>query len=320
MDFATKLAGNNHNGDFGWLENPQEVEATLATMPYPEITANMIGDLYENEEKTIVLSDVFRKLSAYPELGNYAPCGPQGIGDCVSFGTGGTLNYLQATEILTEGNIEGEEYQEMMTEALYALSRVDIGKQKGSYNDGSVGAWAAKAATDIACISRKLFDEVFPSGDKYGSSVYSAKRAKDWGANGVPDKLKAAAKQKYFAKTASLVTSYDQLKKLISNGYPVMVCSDQGFSLTRDDQGFAAPKGTWYHCMFFMGIRFDRPGALCAQSWGINSPTGPKVLNQPSNTFWVDQPVAQKMLNKRDSFTFAGFQGYKGKDLLNWVF
>ena len=61
------------------------------------------------------------------------------------------------------------------------MARVDIGGERGSYSDGAVGAWAAKAVSTIGTVSR---DVVGP---------YDGQRAKDWGAEGVPADIKAKA-------------------------------------------------------------------------------------------------------------------------------
>ncbi len=65
----------------------------------------------------------------------------------------------------------------------------------------------------------------------------------------------------------------------LSNGYPVTICTGQGFVLTRDADGFCSPKGTWGHCMLIGGVRFDRPGACILQSWGRDVPDGPDQLS-----------------------------------------
>ena len=185
---------------------------------------------------------------------------------------------------------------------------MEVGGQRGSYSDGSTGAWAAKAVTDYGTISRKVL------------GAYDPKRAKEWGAKGISDEYEKLAKT-HPIKTVSLVTTFTSARDSIANGYPVPVCSNQGFTMTRDRDGFCTPRGSWAHCMCFIGTRGgSRPGLCCLQSWGANTPDGPLALEQPDNSFWVDADVADRMLRARDSFTLSGFTGYPAQNILDWKF
>jgi hypothetical protein len=295
----------------GWIDNQPAVESVLAELPYPLFSS--AGRELLNQSATddpVLLYDIFREV-----IKSDPPSGPQAIGDCVSWGWGNLVNYVAAVQIhqqLKSGQLTAaeavaliEEYQEACTEAIYALSRVEVGGQRGSRSDGSVGAWAAKAVSTYGTLSRK----------KCGP--YSGQRAKDWGASGLPDNLEPEAKQ-HLIKTVSQVKSFDEAFAAIGNGYPVAVCSNQGFTMTRDSEGFCSPSGRWDHCMLFMARRSDRPGLCCSQSWGPKTPQGPLALNQPGNTFWVDAKVADRMLGQGDSFTGSQFQGYEAQDLVSW--
>jgi hypothetical protein len=58
------------------------------------------------------------------------------------------------------------------------------------------------------------------------------------GRGGVPDEVRQKAAQ-HKVKTSSLVRTYAELEDALANGYPVTVCSNQGFTLQRDAQGSA---------------------------------------------------------------------------------
>lgn len=279
----------------GWLNVPAEVEkhsSFTKLLSTPRL-----------EEKEVLLYEAYRRA-----LNRDPIKGPQGIGDCVSWATASFVNHLSAIEIL---NGEAEEFQEAATEVIYALSRVEIGGQRGSFSDGSTGIWAMKALQTKGTLSRKYLQERIGKGD------YDKNRAKQWGASGLPDELEPDA-LKHLVKTVSFVKSFEQAASAIQNGYPVVVCSDQGFSMTRDSRGFAAPRGTWYHAMLFNAVRFDRPGLCCMQSWGANVPDGPLDKGQPDNSFWVDAKVADRMLAQGDSFTGSQFDGYPAQDVISW--
>jgi hypothetical protein len=317
--------------NFGWIEAPHEVESVMATLPTPLMTTSNTPDTQEN--KNVFLYDIFRKI-----VGKDPPKGPQRIGDCVSWGWGNLTNYIAALQIYTalqpaglvtlpDVAIVGEaeyrkaeearslivgEYQEAATEAIYALSRVEIGGQRGSYSDGSVGAWAAKAVSTMGTLSRKYLESKGLGGD------YDPRRAKEWGARGLPDELEPKARQ-HLVKTVSLVTSFEQAAALIQNGYPVAICSNRGFTMTRDAQGFCQPQGIWNHCMLLCAVRWDRPGCCISQSWGPNTPSGPLAFNQPDNTFWADASVIDYILKQRDSFTGSNFMDYPNQDIITWA-
>jgi hypothetical protein len=294
----------------GWIDNPPAVEQVLSMLPQPlfqDSGAELIRDV--QDDKPVLLYKFVRLCNN----GKDAPAGPQKIGDCVSFGWAALVNYIEATQIALGQNAA---FEEICTEAMYALARVEVGGQKGSYQDGAVGAWAAKAVVDFGTISRV---QKLPDGTSLGA--YDPKRAKDWGARGLPDNLEPTAKTRT-VKTVSMVKSFDEAKAAIINGYGIAVCSNRGFTMTRDKQGFCKPSGVWNHCMFFCGYRPDRPGLCCAQSWGPETPSGPLDLEQPANTFWVDAEVADGMLRQRDSFTGSQYQGeFKPQpELTDWTF
>lgn len=316
--------------DFGWIESPKEVERVCESLPTPFMTSEIAPDA--KGDTNALLYKFVRKI-----IGTDAPKGPQKIGDCVSWGWGNLVNYVMCLQIfkalklanlltvpdralmtagehkallLQRDQIVGQ-YEETATESIYALSRVEIGGQRGSYSDGSVGAWAAKAVSTKGLLSRDYLQKAGLGG------AYNPQRAKDWGAKGLPDNLEPDA-LKHTVKTVSMVTSVDQAIALIQNGYPVAICSNQGFNTTRDQQGFCRPQGIWNHCMLLVGYRSDRPGFCTSQSWGANSPSGPLDLEQPDNTFWQDAEVTERILRQRDSFTGSEFVDYPNQDLISW--
>jgi hypothetical protein len=279
----------------GWLHSPEEVEAVLSTMPRPlfaEAAPEIEGS---GENKTTLLYKAWKDV-----IGRYFPYPAQTIGCCVGRGFSEGIDLLECVEIAV--GKEAEVFTPTSHEAVYGMARVDVGGQRGSYEDGAVGAWAAKAVTLIGTVSQ---DVVGP---------YSDRLAKQWGAEGVPDEVKTRAAQ-HKVRTSSLVRTYAELEDALANGYPVTVCSDQGFSLQRDQQGFCRPEGRWMHCMVFVGVRTDRPGALTLQSWGMSVPSGPLDLDQPPNSFWADRQVVEHMLSMRDSWALSRFAGYPSQVL-----
>jgi hypothetical protein len=224
----------------------------------------------------------------------------QQIGDCVSFGHAHGNDLLQCIEI---GLGEPSIFEETDTEFIYGESRKVAGILSGQ--DGSYGAAAVKAMTTVGMLSRVMLG---------ADGGYSGDRAKRWGLSGPPANLEQKAGS-FKLGAAALVTQWSELVAAIQNGYPVTTCTGQGFTLTRDSDGFARVRGTWGHCMCIAGVRFDRPGACILQSWGPDCPTGPRGLDQPTFSFWVDQAVVERILAEGDSWALSKSPAFSQREL-----
>ena len=285
---------------FGWVDKPAEVENVMMSLPMP-----IFSDVYQplkdsGKGKVALLYDFVVKLT------KEFPVSHQTIGDCVSHGAACAINVLKATEIVLKKDIE-DWVAQTSTEDIYAGSRILIGNGRLGSGDGSVGAWAAQYVNIYGTLIRK----------KYGSidlSVYDGARAKEWGnpGNGTPRDLLVFSKE-HLVKTVSQVRTYEEARDAIANGYPVTVASNQGFTTTRDNDGFALASGNWGHQMCFTACddSFRRPGLLCQNSWGINWISGPTRHNQPLGSFWVDASTVNRMLAQNDSWAFSNFDGFK---------
>lgn len=287
----------------GWIDDQRAVEAYLAKLPEPLFADAAQSIQGSGAGKTVLLYEAARQV-----WGRDLDPGPQKIGDCVSWGFAGAVDLLACQEVL-KGEAEEHSWElRTCTEAVYALSRCEYGNLDGSMQDGSVGAWAAEAVTKGGTLSRKRLGE------------YDPRRAKQWGARGLPDELEPEAKE-HLVKTATLVTSFEQARDAIANGYPISVCSNQGFSQSRDKDGFCRPKGSWAHCMKWIAGRDDaRPGILNMNSWGNDSPRGPKGEHDiPDGSWWIDAEVVERMLRSRDTFALSQFDGYPAQTI-PWIF
>jgi hypothetical protein len=235
--------------------------------------------------------DVLGKYPAYPA---------QEIGDCVSFGHGHGNDLLQCIECRLGQPVE---YRETDTEFIYGASR-EVAGILGS-SDGSYGAAAVKAMTTIGLLSREMLGS---------DGTYSGDRAKAWGQTGPPQDVELKAVP-FKLGSAALVSTWEDLVAAITNGYPVTICTSQGFTLTRDSDGFCAASGTWGHCMLIAGVRFDRPGACIIQSWGPNMPNGATVLDQPDFSFWAEQAVIEQILGEGDSWALSKSPAFVKREL-----
>ena len=297
----------------GYVPDPAGAEAFVASLPRP--TLALAGPDLRAANEDVLL---------YPALLACSPTwrrGSQGnVGSCVGWGSSLAVDILAACDI--HWRKEAEAWKGRTIEAsLYGFSRVEArGQQSNTGGDGSTGFHAAKAIRDFGSLHY---------GVDYGGFVFQEQdkeaRDREWGRNGVPDKLEQFAKERRCSET-TLATSFEEAAAAISNGYPVVVCSGQGFSMSRDADGFCRAGGVWWHCMCLLGLRGGkRPGLLCANSWGDSNTVGkhyPETMPEAVRncSFWIDAEVCDRMLSGRDSYVYAGYSGFKTTQLPdNWL-
>ncbi len=289
---------------FGYLPDPEGAESFVATLPRPTLAS--AGPDLKSADRDVFLYEALLACSPGWRRGSQG-----NVGSCVGWGASLAVDVLAACDIVWRK--EPEAWLGRTIEAgVYGFSRVEArGQRSNNGGDGSTGFHAAKSVRDLGCLHY---------GVNYGGVVIAEtdKQARDreWGRDGVPDKLEPFAKERRCSET-TLATSFAEAAAAISNGYPVVVCSGQGFSMSRDADGFCKPGGVWWHCMCFIGVRFGkRPGLLCANSWGDSNTAGkhypddmPEAVRNCS--FWVDAEVCDRMLSGRDSYVYAGYNGFK---------
>lgn len=286
---------------FGWVDAPDEVRAVKASLPCPEFRATEAFRADYAGPDDVFLWDACRKVR-----GDLLPPRDQGnIGSCVAFATSSAVEHLICVQIAGGAR---EEYCDLAQEVIYGGSRVEIGGGRVR-GDGSTGAWAAKFVQDYGVLARGVYG-------RFDLTRYDVSRCREFGRAGVPDELEPLAKQHPVRAVAS-VGGWDECRAAIRNGYPVVVCSSQGFSMTRDADGFCRPQGTWMHAMAVVGVCGGRrPGAFLLNSWGGDAHSGPRGAGDPSPAgFWADASVLDRMLRQGDSWAFSGFTGFPARRL-----
>lgn len=289
----------------GWVDDPVAVAAVAAQQPFPTFGQTDAGRVAMADlPKSVFLWKA--ELILTGKIKSYS----QGqVGSCVSFGTNTAIRRTMAAEIVAG---ESEEYTDIAEEVTYAGSRVEVGGGRIS-GDGSIGAWAAEFVRKWGVVARAVHGQ-------YDLTAYSESRCRDWGRRGVPDDLEPLAK-KHSVQAITKVTNLDELKQALAQGYGVAVCSDQGFSMRRDENGVAQPSGSWAHCMCFDGY-YEDGGKLFVHdenSWGPNAHTGPVGWGDPPPSgFWCEGRVAERMLRQNDSWAFSRFAGFPARKL-SWI-
>jgi len=228
----------------------------------------------------------------------------QEIGDCVSHGFATGVDVLSTVQIASGSR---ERWAgNACSETIYGGCRVEIAKSTLRFSDGAMGSWAASWLRKYGNLVRKVYNV----GEGYDLRTYSGRRAKNYGRNGCPDPLEPIAKE-HPVQTTALIKTWSELCDVMANGYPVPVCSNQGFTSKRDSDGFLKPRGSWAHCMCIIGVDdTKRPGACIMNSWGSKWVSGPTRYGQPEGSFWADADVVEKMLGQGDSFALSSYLGF----------
>jgi len=300
--------GGTDGHSFGWLADQDQIAANLDPVRTTQFAATPAGQVAQGDEDVFLYRTV-RKVNArgppwYPNINQGS------VGCCVGAGSKHGTDVVQATAIASGQQFE---WKPASAEVIYSMSRIDVGGGQ-IRGDGSVGRWACEAMKNGALAPMEKIGA-------HDLTQFSPARARQWGSTGVPREVKDVAKG-HPVKGAALVKSAVDVKRAIGQSYPVVVCSDVGFNNrdgsvgTRDKDGFCAARGTWPHCMCFIGWRNgSRPGALCLNSWGDTAHGGPVWPDdQPVAAFWVEEATVQRMVSQGDSFALSDVQGFPARN------
>jgi hypothetical protein len=288
----------------GWVNDPDEVEAVVAALPEGErrFRDTPAGKAKLGPDDDVYLWDACRKVT-----GDLLPPRNQGgVGSCVAFATAAAVEHLLCVQIARDGM--RADFRPLAQEVIYGGSRVEVGGGR-IRGDGSVGAWAARFVRDWGVIARGVHMG-------YDLSSYSEERCRQYGRTGVPDPLEPLARDSPVKGVAKVTTGPEAVQAL-RQGYPLVVCSDQGFTMQRDADGFARPSGQWMHAMAVVGYQSSpRRGFFILNSWGATAHTGPLGKGSPSPAgFWADYRTVERMLSQGDSWAFSDATGFPQRPL-----
>jgi len=286
----------------GWVNDPEAVAVIAGAQPLPFFSMTAAND------REVIPSEVYLWKAREKLTGQPWPARNQGqVGSCVSFGTAAAVEATLAAEVLAG---EPESVRDICQEVIYAGSRVEVGGGR-IRGDGSVGAWAAEFVKRWGVIDRAIYGA-------YDLTTYEEARCRAWGKTGVPDDLEPEVR-KHPVQSITMVKTWDQAKQALASGYGIAVCSNQGFRMSRDAEGFARPSGSWAHCMSLLGYQTGRrEGGWICNSYGPNAHTGPVGAgNPPTCGFWADAATVDQMLQQGDSWAFSAVEGFPARRL-NW--
>jgi hypothetical protein len=309
-------------GNFGYTPNPEGSRQFLRELRQPYFS-DAGAEILDNAQGRDTFLWRYADRAHRQVYGK--PYGPwkQGIGDCVSFGFALSAYVGQAVDFC-EGELP-EPPLLVATEPLYGGSRCESrGIEFAGWQDGSYGAAAARWVAGLkngtgGIIYRK----------KYGTNdltEYDPQRAKDWGAYGCGGRgnteLDHVANE-HTVRAVALVTNWQEAAASIEAGAPVAVCCGVGFSSRRNKDGFSERiYPGWAHCQAMIAVRYahnegGRDGILVMNSWGVwNGPPENKwPKDQPDGSYWVSRETVNEMLKGGDSFSLAGVNGFRWREL-----
>mgnify|MGYP000880842185 CR=1 FL=1 len=288
---------NAYRGGFqGSVCDPEETANLLAKLKTPIFGATAYR-LYGSGEGKLSLP--FKSLLKVDP--SFGPSERQTTGDCVSHSTRNAIDLTRIVEIDIKGESESFEARGA-TEGIY--------QSRGHRQQGMTCSGAAKYVhSKGGILIRKDYGKVDLS--KYNSAL---------GANHkIPSSIYSTEAKKHQVKTISLITTVEEARDALANGYGISVCSSIGFSSKRDNKGIAKRSSGWNHAMAWIacddtGTRHKETLFLVQNSWGSWN-SGSKVHSQPEGSFWIREKDARAMLAQQGSWVFSEVDGFPAKNL-----
>lgn len=288
---------------FGWAgpevarEEWRKIGASFPKFDLPENP--------ENRNKRVVLWEFTKRING----GRHLPTVRQLIGDCVGAGAKQAVDYLQCVSIAQGGLIA--DFRPVYLPYHYATGRnaPECGNGRIRGPDGSLGSWQAKAL--------ELYG-VIPA-DFDGLPDYSSSVVRSW-ATRMPSGEYVTEGKLHLVRSAARVTSADQVRDAICNGYPVTIASDWGGMMrppTKDGRLVNRKSDTWMHQMCIVaydGETGSEPYWYILNSWGENAHGSPPD-DAPPGGFWVTEKDVAYIVRQGDSFALSDLQGFPPRDL-----
>ncbi len=294
----------------GWVNDARARREFVRTHRYPFLQQSYGQIKGTGAGKKVLLWKLFEQITGKPLVSHQ-----QTIGDCVAHAAGLSIDILTAVRILMQNHSE-KWVAKAATEIIYAGARIEVGGGQLGYSDGSWGVWAGEFVRKWGVLLRQEY-----LGHDF--TTYSGRVARTLGSprKGVPDELEPLCKL-HPVKTCALVTSWEECRDSVANGYPVAMCSNIGFTTKRNSDGFLRrSRRPWYHAMAIIGVddEYRRPGALVQNSWGRSWVSGPKRHEQPDGSFWCDADTIDAAMRQGDSIAFSGYVGYPRNDIPDYI-
>ena len=289
------------DGFVGSYCDPDDTRKLLAQLPQPLFGDSLFGD---GKGK---LSLAYKAVVAFEKQAGRNPYDEtQTTGDCVSHGVRGAADVARAND--PDIKTDSDWIDRSATEPLY-----------GARGHGGQGASCSQIVRWAHLTGGLMLRKNYPD-LSLDLTRYNAATGIRWGTSGVPANVTSEA-AKHRVTTISLVTTWQQARDAIANGYGLVCCSGVGFNKQRDSKGMLYPSGSWAHAMQWHGADDTHADGcrFCVQnSWGWNWVSGPKVHDQPEGSFWISQSVAQTMIDAGGTYAVSNVVGFPRRQLKDW--
>lgn len=298
MDFSTprSILKLYRSGFEGSACDPEDVRKLLGELPMPIFGAAAYELRHSGEGKT---SLPFKALVKFDE--GFGPSERQTTGDCVSHATRNAIDITRSVEIAVKD--EPEEFiARGATEGIY--------QSRSHSGQGMTCSGAARYVSDYGGILiRKKYGKTDLS--TYNSTIGAKKQ--------LPNSVFKTEAAKHRVRTVSMISTVEEARDALANGYALSVCSNVGFSSKRDSKGIAKRSGSWNHAMAWIACDdsksvYNETLFLIQNSWGVWN-SGPKRLDQPDGSFWIREKDARSMLAQQGAWVFSDVEGFPARDI-----
>lgn len=298
---------------FGWVppaertaEQHEADERALASMPKFSLQGT-----YRDEKGRFALWAIAKKVNGDKHI----PFAWQVTGSCVGAGGGNMLRVLARVEI-SQG--DPEEYQELWWPYTYGQSRLRAGWNREG--EGSFGStWAAAIVQDgIFSVQEATGLPTFK--DAEGWLQLSNREEMKWSAGGWSKEQYGALGLKHPVKTSSKLSSADEAKAALANGYPLTIASNFGTSGPRragDPEVMLAEwNDNWPHQMS-INEAWDHP--TLGLIFHVQNNWGPRAHGEPlggvcPGGFYIKAATLDRIL-RDEGFAFSAFEGFKVREI-----
>lgn len=225
------------------------------------------------------------------------PGAAQERGDCVSHSQRNANLTTLACEIVAAqpdevtGQVEGPPELPAKGISEGVLSTAYLYWWRGYNGDG----WNCDAAAEVAIKRGQLLMKPYGFADL---TEYTGSIAGKYGSRSPPADIETEGKL-HVVRTATELQSFEEVRDYLANGYGISSCGGQGWSSSRDDNGFSRRQGSWAHAMAYIGAddrteikqKYGEPLVLILNSWGRWNGGGRRVLGTnldiPEGAFWA---------------------------------
>lgn len=252
------------------------------------------------------------------------PASAQTRGDCVSHSTRNAALTTLACEIAAgkpdevTGKVEG------------APDLPDEGRRDGVLSTEAIYWWRDHGGDGWSCdhaasvVLKESGMWLRKPYDQFGVDLtrYSGNTAGKWGRTSPPDEIKQFGLQ-HAIRTATEVNSFEQVRDFLANGYGISTCGGEGWSSSRDENGYSSRRGSWSHALAYIGAddrdvikqKYGEPLVCILNSWGRWNSGGRRVLGTqidiPEGAYWAKWSDAKR----RYAIAFSSAMGWPSKNL-----